>query len=122
MTKKTINISKFYFNLKLFLKSQYHLLPCLLDRIKYYDSYLSKCEQFLSNKSIPFLQLNYEDHIENDPNIASKLIFDFVGVEYSQSKINYVKTNPYKIQDILSNYEEVRDYLKGTQFEWMVYN
>ena len=80
-----------------------------------------KCEQLLSNKSISFLKLNYEEHIENNPDRASQLVSNFLGVKFHEGRINFIKTNPYKIKDILSNYEEVKEHLKGTKYEWMVY-
>ena len=34
--------------------------------------------------------------------------------------IQLVKTNPYRLSDVIENYDEVADYLTNTPYHWMI--
>jgi hypothetical protein len=66
------------------------------------------------------LELNYEDHVMNDPRVAYELICDFTGVKSARPEVRLAKTNPFPLRDCLSNHDEVCSALKGTEYAWML--
>jgi hypothetical protein len=68
------------------------------------------------------LKLTYEEDISENPQIAMRRVCEFLDTEYREGKIQYRKTNPFPLKDIIINYDEVKQALKGTPFEWMTDN
>jgi len=72
-------------------------------------------------KRYGYLQLYYEDDIAIDPILGYQRVCQYLGVaEYNQVSIQYARTNPFLIKDIVSNFDEVSRMLSGTSFEWML--
>ena len=69
-----------------------------------------------------YLNLTYEDDIEEDPMNAYEKICDFIGVKKLKPIISLAKTTPFPIKDLVSNYDEVANYLKFSSHEWMLEN
>ncbi|MCE7992755.1 MAG: hypothetical protein HEP71_12280 [Roseivirga sp.] len=67
------------------------------------------------------LYLNYEEDILQDPGIAYTKVCAFLKLPPKAPKTNYYRTNRYKLQDIIVNFDELKYYLKGSQYEWMLY-
>lgn len=68
------------------------------------------------------LRITYEDHIRDNPKRAYRKICSFLGLDHEPAEITIKKSNPYPLQDILTNYEEVATKLKGSDHEWMLYD
>ena len=68
------------------------------------------------------LKLTYEDDIVKDPNNGVGKACQFLEIEHQKGKIQYGKTNPFPLNEIIDNYEEVEKALQGTSFEWMLYD
>jgi hypothetical protein len=81
-----------------------------------YSKFFNKMKQLLDD----YLLITYEDHIVNDPKIAYQKIIEFLGLKAGHVNINFARTNPAGLRDIVSNIAEVQDYFKDTEFEWMV--
>lgn len=65
------------------------------------------------------LRLTYEDHVAADPTVAYRMACDFIGVEAKDARIAFGKNNPFPLQEIVTNFDEVAEALRGTAFEWM---
>jgi LPS sulfotransferase NodH len=91
----------------------------LLGFLQDYDQQFSRVSACLSDK--PLLRLSYEEHIQNDPEQAFSLVCEFLGLPAaSKVRKKLVRTNPYPLSELITNYDEVTDYLAGTPYEWML--
>lgn len=67
------------------------------------------------------LQLTYEDDILCDPRCGYRRTCEFVGLEPIDATVRFRKTNPFKLSEVILNFDEVGRTLKDTEFEWMLY-
>ena len=91
----------------------------LIERFEKLTQFYNKIDKLLENKNS--IKLTYEDDILNDPHIAYNKIINFIGLDNFTPKITLKKQNPYSLKEILENYDEVKDALTGTKYEWMLY-
>lgn len=66
------------------------------------------------------LWLCYEEDLQNDPLIAYQKICQFLQKEVDSIDIRYNRTNPYPVNTLVDNFEEVAGALKGSAYEWML--
>ena len=67
------------------------------------------------------LQLNYEEHIRDDPRVAYGLVCDHLGhIPASTVKVRLKRTNPDTLETMVENYEELRRVFEGTKYAWML--
>lgn len=66
------------------------------------------------------LNLTYENDIQDHPLVAYNKICDFLGVESFPVEIKYNKTNPFKMFEIIENFDELKSVLKNSKYEWML--
>ena len=73
-------------------------------------------------EGIPCLELEYEMHILTDPSIAYRMVLDFLGLEALTDavSIRLQRTNPFPLEDMIENYDEVVSALTDTSYEWML--
>lgn len=92
-----------------------------LSLLAFLDGYVEdfrKLEALLSDQDT--LSLTYETDIEQNPYVAYEQVMDYLDVtDIGKPKINLRRTNPYPISQLISNIDEVRDYLRGTPYAWM---
>ena len=74
----------------------------------------------MKDPSISFLELTYEDHIQNDPIKAYRMVCEFLSVPYESVDVRYAAINSGQLIDLISNFEAVCDCLSTTRFEWML--
>lgn len=65
------------------------------------------------------LHLCYEDSIQNDPLVAYRQACDFLGVAPEVPRIALGRTTAFPLSQIIENFDELRERLRGTEFEWM---
>jgi hypothetical protein len=65
------------------------------------------------------LHLCYEDSIQNDPLAAYREVCAFLGVLPEFPKIALGRTTAFPLSQIIENFDELRERLRGTEFEWM---
>ena len=92
----------------------------LLSFLSDYDSQVSSITDMLKEKN--FLSLTYEDDIQDDPKVGYRQICDFIGLTPKDVKIELSRTNPFPVREMIENFEEVESLLKGTEYEWMLYD
>jgi len=90
----------------------------LLDIFEEMDNDYEELNNLLYGKK--HLHLTYEKDIQEDPVVAYKKVCDFLNVDYHSPKIVHKRTNPFKIKEIVENYEELKEYLNYTKYSWMV--
>ena len=66
------------------------------------------------------LEISYEEDIKNDPKKAFNKIVKHIGISRVDVKVETKKINDRPVSDRISNFEQVRDCLRGTKYEWMV--
>ena len=74
-------------------------------------------EKLLSGHN--YLNLSFEKDISADPNNAYSKVCHFLNVEPEEISVRLSKTNPFSLSDIIINYDEVKAYLKDTEYAWM---
>lgn len=67
------------------------------------------------------LHLVYEDHVEQDPRVAYRMVCEHLGLTPQQVAPPLVRENPFPVRDMLLNYDEVAATLDGTPYEWMLH-
>jgi hypothetical protein len=75
-------------------------------------------EEILKDKQV--LQISYEKDILPDTMLAFRKVCDFLKIPEAEVTSDYKRTNPFPLKQIIVNYEEVENLLKGTRFEWML--
>jgi hypothetical protein len=66
------------------------------------------------------LWLTYEDDIAVDPGVAYRRICELIGVEPAPVAPKLFPTNPFRLRDMLANYDEIAAELSRTSYEWML--
>ena len=89
----------------------------LVERIENLEIQMQEVETLLAGKNV--LNLTYEDDIEQDPQRAYRSICKFVDMEATKASVNFNKTNPFPLKDIIENFAEVKAALHNTPYEWM---
>jgi hypothetical protein len=90
----------------------------LLDYLIDYDKHFSELETLLEGKCL--LKLSYEEDIEKDPKIAYSRVCEFMNIPRQDVSVNLSKTNPFPLKDMIENFDEVKNTLSGTPYEWML--
>ena len=72
------------------------------------------------DSSIAFLELTYEDHIQNDPIKAYQIVCEFLSVSREPVDVRYSAINTGLLSDLISNFDAVCDCLSATRFAWML--
>jgi hypothetical protein len=90
----------------------------LLDHLERLERELSAVKDALRDKTV--LHLTYESDIANDPKQAYKKVCVFLGINPVDTHIVSQKTTSAPVNELLSNFEEISDYLRGTRFSWML--
>ena len=91
----------------------------LIEHFKYLDNFYDNTKNIIKSKK--HLLLTYEDDILHNPTVAYEKICDFLKIEYQNPKVNLKRTNPFPLNEVIENYMEVENYLKGSKYEWMLY-
>jgi hypothetical protein len=74
----------------------------------------------LANRRL--LCLTYEDDIAIRPASAYQRVCEFTGMGDHPVTVRFSKTNPHELTDVLTNFSQVEQSLRGTPFEWMLYS
>ena len=100
------------------------LVQVMLDThelIKKFDQYgtdIAEMQQLLENRKC--LSLTYEDDVEQDPSIAYSKICRFLQIPLYPVAPKLQRINPYPLEHMIINFDEVATTLQGTKYEWML--
>ena len=92
-------------------------LRSLRNGLRIFTKFYDEMKRLLPESS---LLITYEDDILPDPVVAYGKVVNYLGLTPRHVVVNYQRTNQGNLQEIVVNLDEVREYLKGTQYEWMV--
>lgn len=90
----------------------------LLDYMKDYETGFMSLNEILKNQSV--LQLTYEDDLSEDPQKGYSRVLDFLDLDQRHVKALYKKSNPFRLDELVLNFDEVKKALKGGSYEWML--
>ena len=74
----------------------------------------------MNDQSIELMELAYEDHIQNDPIQAYRMVCEFLSVPCETVDVRYAAINAGLLIDLISNFDDVCDCLSTTRFAWML--
>ncbi len=92
----------------------------LISFLQTYEQHFKALDHLLESKQT--LHLVYEDDILPDPLLGYRRVCDFLNVDHQEVHINFVRTNPFKLSELVTNFADVERVLSGTTFEWMLYD
>ena len=90
----------------------------LIEHIQRDEACLSAMRQLLGARKL--LCLSYEKDLAQRPELAYERVCDFTQTDVQPVTVRFARTNPYDLSEVISNYEEVVQALKGTRYEWML--
>ena len=90
----------------------------LLEWFEHIDESYSRLHEEL--KGLRVLDVSYENDIKDNPQVAYQRCCKFLGVEKTAAKVQFSRTNPFPVHQLLENPDEVREALEGTIYEWMI--
>jgi len=71
-------------------------------------------------KDTHWIEITYEEDVQSDPSVAFGRVADFLGIERRWDDVKLARTNPFSLEELISNFDEVRSTLQGTRYEWML--
>lgn len=89
----------------------------LVEMISDYENDFKELNLALENSEV--LRLTYEEHIKETPLKAYEAICNFLGTKSESPDIQYGKSNPFPLSEIIENFDEIKNELKGTPHSWM---
>lgn len=66
------------------------------------------------------LEISYENDIRDNPQVAYQRCCKFLKVGEAPAEVQFSRTNPFPVHQLLENPDEVREALKGSSYEWML--
>ena len=114
---KSSLLTKTYIDIKKFQTG--HKKQPLLELFESMENNYKLFKDILPSES---LFITYEEDILEDPRKAYKKICDYLDLSYENIEPKLRRTNPYEIKQMISNYDEVKDLLNDTKYEWMLFN
>lgn len=92
----------------------------LIEHLNDIDSEYQQIYKELAQDRI--LKLEYEDDILENPRIAYEKTCEFLGIRTHAFAPDLTRTNPFRVADMIENFQEIEKYLSGTRFAWMLYD
>ena len=90
----------------------------LLEFLQDYDERFVSLDKILESRAT--LKLTYEDDVLPDPRLGYEKICNFLNIVPKEPKVRLVKMNPYKLNELIGNFEDVKRALHETPFAWML--
>jgi hypothetical protein len=90
----------------------------LLELLGNYDESFREISECLPPDTT--LNLTYEDDLEDNPVKGFHRVREFLALPAHTPQVNYAKTNPFAFNKLVTNFEELEEYLRGTEYEWML--
>jgi len=90
----------------------------LINHFKYLDNYYKTLDELLDSSNV--MHLSYEKDLELDPLSGFEKVCDYLGICPIKVSVNFQKTDPFSLRELISNYGEVEAMLKGSEYEWML--
>jgi hypothetical protein len=91
----------------------------LLHYLQDYQDRFRLLESLLHPQNV--LKLTYEDDVSRSPLLAYCRVCHFLGIDHQEVSIRHGRMNPFGLDQIVVNFDEVERELRATPFEWMLY-
>ena len=89
--------------------------------VEYLDQYDRDAAQILEAlDGVNALRLSYEQDVQADPARAYARVCAFLGLTPRPVEARFSRTNPFPLRDIVENYDELTQALRGTPHAWML--
>ncbi len=92
----------------------------LINNFKKIDNHYENIKNNLKDKKTLFL--TYEKDILPNPKIAYSKICNFLKIKKQNPKVNLKRTNPFAVYESVENIEDVKNHLKNSDYEWMIFD
>ncbi len=91
---------------------------------KEYDRYFEELRQRLVDTEQSFVELTYEDLVGLKTESVNSRLLEFIGVTEQPCHLGGItkKQNPEKLSDLISNFDELKEKLVGTELEPMLFD
>jgi hypothetical protein len=90
----------------------------LLDHLRGFRDDTANFEDLMREEA--FLRLVYEDDIMAGPLKAVNRVCDFLQIPHVEGTVNFSRTTPFPLREVIVNFDEVAAALTGTEFAWML--
>ena len=90
----------------------------LIEFLRDYAARFEQLRTLLKRRDV--LSLTYEDDIMDDPRRAYERVCAFLNVPPVDPEPRYGRSNPYKLSELIINFDEVGAALVGTAYAWML--
>lgn len=100
-----INVSRVYIG---------HRFTTLLDAMRQYRAFFERAEAALAGAKL--LKLNYEEHIQHDPQAAVDALCRFLDLPPHRPTVNFGKTTDLPLQQVIENFDEVVRHIADSEF------
>lgn len=90
----------------------------LLERFRLFDRCYQDFRRLCTDR--PLLELIYEDDLLQDPTVGYRRVCRFLNVSPEPVAPKRARTNPFPVQQVISNFDEVAATLEGTEYAWML--
>jgi hypothetical protein len=87
----------------------------LLSAFQLYENSYSRIYSTIDKENL--LRLVYEDDVLPGPKLAYEKICEFISLEPEAVDVNLSRTNPYRLNELIINYQEIQKLLQGTKYE-----
>lgn len=91
----------------------------IIELLTHFDERFYTLNTLLQDQRV--LHLCYEDDIASNLLIGYHRVCHFLNINPIDISVRYSKTNPFELKEMIINFEEVKQVLQGTKFEWMLY-
>jgi len=114
---KTTKITKINIDIQEY-EAGYDLKLPLIEYFERIDKQYELLLDLVNSKKL--LLISYEKDIEKDPFKAYTKVCEFLKIKNANPKISFRKTNPFLLEDMIENYNEVKLILENTRYAWML--
>ena len=90
----------------------------LLEWFDAFDDGYRRLDEMLQGH--PVCRVSYEQDTERDPRVAYAKVCRFLEQDPLPVRVNFQRTNPFRLVEILDNFGEVADLLGPTRHAWML--
>ncbi len=91
----------------------------LLEALTLIDNGYADLEELLKEKNT--LVLHYEDDLaENNGALGYRKVCEHLELSSQPVANKNARVNPYPLKELLENFDQIHDHLKGTKYEWML--
>ena len=94
----------------------------ILDCFEFLDSTFRQSRAIVEKSNLECLELLYEDDLEIDPLSGYAKVTGFINLPHSDTTVSVRKIENRPVNEIVTNFQEIRQRLKNTTYEWMCDN